>query len=607
MILSENDIIELMAHPLNREAIDEAIKIQNEHKVHVTGEHYKDYIKQVIGYENYEQYAQKKELSEPVTMVFTKKIIDEQSRWQDAGGTKKYYEFRNVNREKDLKNILKKVWKGESMDYFINEFVRDALYTEFNGFIIVEQGKIEQVGEVYYEVRDGIKSVVKDNTIMPYLIFRSIDQVYDFRVKGNKVEYLILDWDTITDELGAEIHLYRVLDDQFDRIIENDGGEWKISTRPGYQPIPNPLGYVPSVQISIKKKDVQIDEVKTSYIYQCIPLLKTYLTQWCEHIITCILHAHPIYWQLGQKCHYREGDNECTDGYIYTKDSNKKICPVCKGIGAVLRKDATTALILPQVDEEGKPFDVSAAAGYVAPPTEILKFQIEQLTWIRDDIYLSGTGMNKLAETQIEKTATEAILNYKPLEKIISDILDNIEYVETSLTDMIGKLSFGDNYIRCNIVYDRSLNLRDENTILTEIAQAKNAGASTSFVRTLHRELIYSRYYTSPVDLERNMLLSALEPLIGYTPIELNSLPVDNKTKVFKVFFGDYIVRFESEHALITDYKENLPYNERLKLIKEILDGYNDEKVNELKADSVDEQVANGDAEGSTDKPDGAQ
>jgi len=607
MILSENDIIELMAHPLNREAIDEAIKIQNEHKVHVTGEHYKDYIKQVIGYENYEQYAQKKELSEPVTMVFTKKIIDEQSRWQDAGGTKKYYEFRNVNREKDLKNILKKVWKGESMDYFINEFVRDALYTEFNGFIIVEQGKIEQVGEVYYEVRDGIKSVVKDNTIMPYLIFRSIEQVYDFRVKGNKVEYLILDWDTITDELGAEIHLYRVLDDQFDRIIENDGGEWKISTRPGYQPIPNPLGYVPSVQISIKKKDVQIDEVKTSYIYQCIPLLKTYLTQWCEHIITCILHAHPIYWQLGQKCHYREGDNECTDGYIYTKDSNKKICPVCKGIGAVLRKDATTALILPQVDEEGKPFDVSAAAGYVAPPTEILKFQIEQLTWIRDDIYLSGTGMNKLAETQIEKTATEAILNYKPLEKIISDILDNIEYVETSLTDMIGKLSFGDNYIRCNIVYDRSLNLRDENTILTEIAQAKNAGASTSFVRTLHRELIYSRYYTSPVDLERNMLLSALEPLIGYTPIELNSLPVDNKTKVFKVFFGDYIVRFESEHALITDYKENLPYNERLKLIKEILDGYNDEKVNELKADSVDEQVANGDAEGSTDKPDGAQ
>jgi len=217
-------------------------------------------------------------------------------------------------------------------------------------------------------------------------------------------------------------------------------------------------------------------------------------------------------------------------------------------------------------------------AGYVSPPVEGIKAQQDELNWLADQILQSGTGMNKVMETQIEKTATEAMLNYKPLEKKISDILSNIEYVQQALTDFIGKLYYGSAYKKSQITYSRQLNLRDENTVLIEIEQAKHAGASASYVKTLHNELIFTRYQNSPIELERNRMLSQLEPFIGYTPEELNKYYggyIDDDTIVMKVYFNDYIDRFENEYTLITDYKENKDMNLRIDEIKKILDGYN--------------------------------
>lgn len=586
MILSDQQVIELIENPENSEAIEKASELQDIHKVHVNGKGYKKYIRQIIGYENTKQYTQKKELSECGTIFLTKIIIDQQSRWQNVKGTKKYYTFaKSARKEKEFNKILSQVWKNESIDYFINEFVKDALYTEFNGFIIGELPQVEKKGKI--EIKDGIAQPIQDK-LKPYLIFRPIETIVDFVSKGNKVEYIIIDWgeekrdvDKLGKGSGTIVQLYRVIDDAFDRIFEKIKGI--ISLSKIYPPIQNILEYVPAIQISIFRDDVLIDEIKTSPIRQSIPLLKTYLTNWAEHVITCILHSHPIYYQIGQQCRFIDEDGECESGYIhYTIKAKPKVktCPGCKGVGAILNKNAAEALILPQVDSEGKPYNVTNVAGYVSPPVDALKQQIAELKWLEENILLSGTGMSKMAETQIEKTATEAMLNWKPLEKIISDILDNIEYIETTVTDMIGKLYYGNKYESCQINYNRNLNLRDENTVLIEIETAKKAGASSSYVKTLHDELIYSRYQHNPIDLERNLIFSELEPFIGYTPEEMQKYCsdwVDPAQIKMKIYFNDYISRFENEHGKVTDYQVNKDLDKRIKAIKKFLDSYNQE------------------------------
>jgi|GEM_PF-4917014 len=580
MILTLPQILEFCEHPVNEVAIIAAKKLQDVHKVHVTGENYETYIKRIIGLENFAEYGQKKELAEPVTTSITKRVIDEQSRWQNAGA-KRFYEWKaNADKSKDfVEKILSQVWKGESMEYFVKNFLRDSLYTEFNGFVIVEQGKVDILDDgTITETRDGVVSIIEDKKVKPYIIFRPIDMIRDFDSSGNKVEYIIIDWGyKDTDE---KIKLWRVIDDRFDTIVEQEGGAFEISTT--YPQIPNELGFVPVLQISTRLQSPIVDEVKTSYIWQTIPLLKTYLTQWAEHVITCILHSHPIFYQLGQQCKYEDEDGKCEDGQIGYSDvkgnPQTKTCPRCKGAGASATKDPSSVILLPQVDEQGQPYSIANVAGYITPPVDALTEQRAELNWLEDKIYRTGTGMDRMAETQIEKTATEAMINYKPLEEIIGEIIDNIEYIERNLTDIIGKIYYRDKFIRSSIVYNRSLNLRDENTVLQEIEQAKNAGASASYVRTLHNELIHSRYLHSPIDLERNLILAELEPFIGYTPQELKTSFdgfVDTDTMIFKVYFTDYIVRFENEETLITDYKENLRLRDRVKAIKEIILGYN--------------------------------
>ena len=585
MILTDQQVIELIENPENSEAIKTASELQDIHKVHVNGKGYKEYIREIVGYENDQQYGQKKELSECGTIFLTKIIIDQQSRWQNVKGTKKYYTFtKSAKKEKEFNEVLSQVWKNESIDYFINEFVKDAIYTEFNGFVIGELPQVVTKGKNSYEIKDGIAQPLQDK-LKPYLIFRPIETIIDFISKGNKVEYSIIDWGEEKRDVdygsGTIVQLYRVIDDFSDRIFEKIKGTITLSKK--YPPIQNILKYVPAIQISIFRDDVLIDEVKTSPIRQSIPLLKTYLTNWAEHVITCILHSHPIYYQIGQQCRFTDKNGKCENGYInYVIDGKPKIktCPECKGVGAVLHKNAAEALILPQVDLEGKPYNVTNVAGYVSPPVDALKQQIAELKWLEENILLSGTGMSKMAETQIEKTATEAMLNWKPLEKIISDILDNIEYIETAVTNIIGKLYYGDKYESCQINYNRNLNLRDENTVLIEIETAKKAGASSSYVKTLHDELIYSRYQHNPIDLERNLIFSELEPFIGYTPEEMQkycSEWVDPAQIKMKIYFNDYISRFENEHGKVTEYQVNKDLEKRIKAIKKFLDGYNQE------------------------------
>jgi len=177
-----------------------------------------------------------------------------------------------------------------------------------------------------------------------------------------------------------------------------------------------------------------------------------------------------------------------------------------------------------------------------------------------------------LFRSKLEKTATEAMINLRPLEDIIVGIINIIESVETSLTDFVGQMYGGDNYIKSVIVYGRKLNLRDENTLLKEIKESKEAGASQSHIKSLNEELTLARFIRSPTDLARNQMLNELEPLIGYTYEEVEkSVSVSREKKDLKINFIDYIKRFENENGDILKYNEGQDFDKRVADINKAL------------------------------------
>lgn len=579
MIISDTKVLEICKNRPNQSVVLAGVKSQNDVKKHVDGTGYKSLIKQVDGHETKKQYELRKSLSKPATIPITKVIIDELNRWTNAQGTNKTYHFDDKQlSEKFQKEVLNKVWHDSSMSHFINTDLKESLDTEFNGFFIVTKGWREIIGNITYEHRDGVMvGVNKEDPYTPYIIFVSIDDTWDFLKSGDKIEYIVYKFGARVDADGKEIEQYRFIDDKQSRIVEYDGKDWTLADRDLFAPKPNPLGYVPAVQISNTKKTVNVDGVMRSQLTFLVPMLDRYVIKDAEHTQSEILHAYPQKWMTGVKCPECDGSKMVVNDpkkFFYDGDmktGEHMTCPVCVGEGSIVIKDSTQVAKVPQALPEGFRAYNSNVGGYITPPIDILNYQEEALEKLADKIVYAGTSNKNIVSNKF-KTATENNQNLKTLEDKIDDRLRNIEHIETFLTNAIAKLhnDYKKKYQGCTIKYSRRLFYKTETEILTDIETAKRAGMPFSYIKMLQMELYKSKYIHAPLELQKAILLTELEMFVGYTYNEIKDNPfIKDEDKKYKFYFNDIIEKIEVEMGSILGKDPEMLREEIKKRIRE--------------------------------------
>lgn len=617
-VLSNEQIADIFTTNPREDDLKEIIRLQNSHKVHVNGDNYISVITDLIGSENAKEYAVKRqseitgefnsrELAKPVTMSICQEIFDDVDRWTNSDGTVKSYDLgKNDKYLKEFKSVLKTVWKGGSIDLFVHQFLREAIRTDFGGFLVVEMARPylnEDLKETGFQIKDG--RIVPDNKITgkrdPYIIFIKASEVYAYENSGAKTEYLIYKYSehviTEKDDNGIEskrtVTVYRVIDDEKDDLWWSPSGTYEPFREDGNNEIYHGVGYAPTVQVSIRSKDAINSNVRTSPIHEIIPLLDRYLSKDADHFMTEKKHANPILALMGVKCQYKEtiegSTYSCDGGTLLQPGGQEKVCPRCDGYGATVPKSHGEIIVLPQLDKSGKAFDPSMVGTYIYPPVEVLKYQEESLENLRQRILFVGTGI-KYLEKKVIKTATEITVNLKPLEDKISNTLDLIEYVEIFITNVIGdyfnRIMLNGGYSGCEISYGRILNVKDENTIVTEIEAAKKSGAPLGYIKSLQNSLVKAKFRNSPLKLERNTILIDLEPLPSFTIQEVLTMDgtlISDAKRRLKINFLDYIERFEEENGKITNFKKELPIKDRIELIRQQIIKYDEEESDKIK------------------------
>ncbi len=583
MRVSDSKALEICKNRPNASLVSSCVSAQNDVKKHVDGTGYRNLIKQVDGRETEKQAEIRRQTSKPATIPITKIIIDELNRWTNAQGTEKVYHFDKREKAKEFRvNVLSKVWHDKSMTEFVNTDLKESLDVEFNGFYVVTKGNRQIIGEKSYEYRDGIEiGVDNDSPYLPYIIFVSIDDTRDFLKNGDKIEYLCYFYgNRIEEENGKEkvIKQYRFLDDEFSRIIENDGDEWYIVSEGESAPVPNTIGYVPAVQISNSKLNVNIDGVMKSQLSFLVPMLDRYIEKDSELIQSETLHAFPQKWMTGVKCPECGGDkfvvNDVKKSY-YTASlavGEHMTCPVCTGEGSIVIKNSSQVAKVPQVLPEGYRAYSSEVGGYIVPPIASLEYLDKARRQLGDDIIYAGTSNKNIVSNKF-KTATENNQNLKTLEDKIDDRLRNIEMVEIFLTNAIAMShnEFSKGYEGCTIKYSRSLFYKTETEILTNIETAKRSGMSFSYIKQMQIELYRSKYVHAPLELEVAIKLTNVENFVGFTYGEVQGNEyIGDKEKQYKFFFNDAVEELVNEGVNIIGTKES----ELKKLIIEKIGSY---------------------------------
>jgi len=558
MILGLDEIFGFCGDPANKDCVDKGGTLQSDHKLHVTGEGFKTYLKQIKGYEDGEDKEIRDQLSQPATVDILKIIIDELSRWKNTQGTNKKYHLKDKEKETAFVDMLDGVWKNTSLDDFITGFFDKAIFTEFNGFAVVTKPKVDIENKLVE--REGITERWDEKNVAPYIIFVSILDVKDYKITGDEVEYLI--W-KVGEEMDGEAvvaEIFRAIDDSTDRIIRvpMSGKDATLESE-----LPNELGYVPAIQLSPIKHELTKDEVKTSPISHIIPMLDRYLSKDSFQTLTEIKHAFPKFVSVAFDCPKCHGTGE-----VINKTGDSVECTKCGGLGKIAPFKKGSFMAIKDKVEEGHIFPPGAPATYITPDIESIRYGSESLETLKQRILFAGTGNKALVAEEIAKTATESVINHKSLEDRIGEVLDAVESRETFLTDTIAKshLDFKGSYEGCTIKYGRKLNLRDENTVLTEIIESKKAGMPESHIESLQKELIASRYKNSPESRERFLLLADIEPLCGYTVKETLDMSeyIDPEMLKLKINFNERVDQFEKENGLITEYKPDMDHDTRV-------------------------------------------
>jgi hypothetical protein len=558
MILTDPQILEIMQKPRNGEAITAGVKLQNEHKLHVTGEGYPSQVRKIEGWESSSDFSVKSQIAKPATIQITAIALDNLNRWASAQGTIKRVDFKDTEKNKRFEEVLDQVWHGHSYEDFTKEFVKEAIYTEFNGFALVTKPKVLEGGFIE---KEGIISKFEGASYNPYIIFIAAGDVYDFHLTGTKVEYLII-------KLGTEV--FRLIDDEKDRIFTRNSQSITVTSE-----LVNETGYVPAIKISNINHKLLNDQVKTSPIDHVIPALDRYFSSDSDLRMQFIKHNYPKLAIVTKECSICHGNgktakyNENTETY----DINTLVqCSLCGGTGKIIPISCDGVIGLPQYLEQGHTAYPGSPASYITPDTASLQLGIQDLKQQREDIIYSATGDKNLI-TESLNTATENTINNRSLEDRIAEISSMVEQFEIFLKKCIKDLHNEFKGIKdysITVKYGRRITTKGEGDLMKEILDAKNASLPLSYIQGLHKDLIYTKYKNNKDELDRYLILSDIEPLSAFSMDEISKMKssINPDDVELKMNFDSLIDLFEEDNLQVQYYAPEQPYKKRVSLIK---------------------------------------
>lgn len=563
------NIQEILRNPKSSGEISKAMDMQKHLRLHASGEGYKGWwMQRVLKLESERSYEIKKNICAITTPRMVATIKKQFYKIFRAKGRVFNYNLDSTNRQK-FEAILNDVCHGLSIDDVMQILWHDGMFEDPNSLIGVELKPEDEL---------------KNSEPEPYVVVYPTNMIHDICIKGGEIEYLAIKCTTVYQ--GKQVEAIRLIDEEYDTIYVQDGSDWVVALKEDGKPdqMLNFFGEVPFTQLSTIYNSSFSWYLKNAPTTNVLADFKKYLNISDDHYLSVKYHQHPQFYSFPVTCPTCNGSgevkNQARNGNEFDNaDENlageSTICSTCSGTKVIAswKADPTQGISLPIAEvyeQQGFPA-APAPAGYVTPPIEVLAEQRTELEDIERQIEKGSLGIEGIFERATgRETATGRELDMQPLIDTLSSYSANAEYVRKFLTNLIGKVVFGANWKGCEIFYGRKYFIRSEDNIMKELEMARKAGATISYMKELQDELTYIRFERNPEALSRAMILNEIEPFNGFRFEDVNTfLFINEDDYKVKVYFNDFIERFETENGNVVDYvKSGENYKKKLQEIK---------------------------------------
>ena len=529
MILSSAEILSLVEKPKNKHLLDRAREIFASHRLHLKGEGLQEFLYKIEGYDNEEQYLLRKKLAKATTVPIYAKETDLMNKVFSAQGFSRYYQFNNSRQEKLVADFSSYLSTDIGDGLTIKQWMRD---------IWLDRVNYDSTGVAMIELPEQQTTALPE----PYVVFKSVLDIHDITLLGNKVEYIIIKKEIVTEKDG-KYYTYRVVDDLFDYIVTAKDGVYKIDES---KTLSNPWGYVPAKVISTQRDSKS--KARTSYIWKSIDVADEYLIDSSIHSITKKIHGFPRYWERARGCKTCKGNGTHTELGPDRITPITRTCGTCGGSGSATKSDVSDKIVVPTLTQNGQPDNVPVG-GYIQIDNDTPHSQIEFMDRMERAIH-KGVWANKFDEKMFTEaeTATGIMVDVQAVFDKLSLMSENAQEVELFIVNGLAEIRYGADFLGAVINYGKKYFVRSADEIEKLYGLAKKNGLPTTILDAYIEELIYVRFGNDSMELDRQLKLKEIEPFVHLSVIEMNAMEnILPRDKIMKIYLTDFVSQYEDE------------------------------------------------------------
>ena len=479
--------------------------------------------------------------------------FDKLSRIFDGRNPAFNYQFKNTEQRDDWEwyrqDVLGEpaIWANKGWEYF---------KTEINSVLIVDVPQ-EQRGELpepyfyWLPIRDVISYEIDRRTGgMKWIIFRQDD------------------------------HRVAVIDEERYRVFSgskaNELGELLTDT-------PHALGYCPARFFWDEPLSIEQPDVKASPLTKQLEALDWYLFYHISKRHLDLYGAYPIYSGYEQDCDFSNAENGdyCDGGFLKDLHGHYKLdqagalcqCPKCSdkrivGVGSFVEIPVPT-------DEQP---DLRNPVQMLTVDRSSLDYNVTEEERLRNDIITSVVGTNEEITTRDALNEQQIKANFESQSTVLNRVKKGFESAHQFVDSTICRLRYGDAFVSASINYGTDFYILDATELRERYKTAKESGASESELDALQTQITETEYRNNPLQLQRMLILSELEPYRHLTRDEVLSLYdkgiISDTDMRVKLNFANFVKRFERENINVIEFASQRTFADKIRIIGETLARY---------------------------------
>lgn len=415
----------------------------------------------------------------------------------------------------------------------------------------------------------------------PYFYFLGIENVIDFRAKGEALDWIVF---------AQPEKRIAAFDDTYMRVFQlNEKGEvGELITE-----VQHGLGYCPAKFFWTTPLSQEQPDIKKSPLSPQLGNLDWLLFFRVSKRHLDLYAPYPIYSAYAADCNFRNNEtgDYCDGGFLRNikgeykmfRDGTVERCPVCSekriaGVGSFIE------VPIPKGDRP----DLRDPITITTVDRKSLDYNTEEEKRLADEIYAKVTGTGGEVQQKASINEMQVTANFEDKKNVLLSLKTNFEKAQTFVDETICRLRYGESYISSSINWGTEFYLYSVDDLQAIYETAKKSGSSEARLDMISDQIIATENRNNPIQMQRMFLLKQLEPYRHLTLTELQSLAnkqlIDPVMMLIKINFANFVDRFERENINILEFGSSLPLEKKIDIINQKLTDYAKEQQQSIAA-----------------------